>query len=181
MKRLLTGLVAASVCAGGCSTYDHRYVYEPSPADVETDVGEGSPLHALVTVLGLRRADADEGIPSSIDLRMELENAGSEPVTLEPAALALYAADLTRFADPEVEPAGPVEIAPQGTALVEARFAFPEGRDAGDVDLSGLRLRWTVDTPGGTVTAGCGFTQRPNAYYDRYPDRIGVGYQRFDS
>jgi hypothetical protein len=178
MKRLLTGLVAAALCAGGCSTYDHRYVYEPSPADVA--LGE-IPLHALVTVLGLRRADADEGIPSSIDLRMELENTGSEPVTLHPAALALYAADLTRFADPEVEPAGPVEIEPQGTALVEARFAFPGGLEAGDVDLSGLRLRWTVDTTGGTVTAGCGFTQRPNAYYDRYPNRIGVGYQRYDS
>lgn len=177
MKRFLAGLAAASLCAGGCSIYDHRYVYEPSPAEVEL---EGSSLHARVTVLGLRRADADAGTPSSVDVRMEVENTGGDPVTLDPAALALYAADLTRFADPRVEPAGPVEIAAHATALVEARFAFPAGGEGSDVDLSALQLRWTADTPGGAVTADCGFTRRPQAYYDRYPNRIGAGYQRFD-
>lgn len=173
MSRLLGAPLAAVLLAAGCSTYDHRFVYDPRPADVGTAAPE---VRALVSVMGLRRADRARQIPASLDLRLHLENAGSETVVFDPSSLVLFAADLTRLADPLVEPAGRRALAPGATMLVEARFALP----ASELDLDGLRLCWELAVGDTNVAASAGFTRRPEHYYDRYPHRIGVGFHRYD-
>ncbi len=179
--KTLLPVAVAVVVAGGCSVYDSSYVFDPGPIDVTAD-GPGAddePIHVLVKVVGVRRPDKESQLPASVEVRLRLENTSRSPVTLEPASLVLFSGDLSRFPDPILRPATLLTVAPSESAIVEAYFPFPDGRRASDVDLSGLNLRWTVSIDGHPVTSSASVQRRPLGYYDRYPHRIGVGYQAY--
>jgi hypothetical protein len=177
-------LVGAAVMLGGCSVYNSRYVYAPRPIDVpaaKPGADDAEPARALVTVVGVRREDAESQLPASVEVRLRLENTSPFRLAFDPASLALISADLDRFPDPIVRPAGSIAVAPGGSAVVEAYFPFPDGRGPDDLDLSGLNVRWTVAVDGLDVTSSAGFVVLPTVYFSRYHHRIGVGYHRYDA
>ncbi|MHC4274733.1 MAG: hypothetical protein ACYSUR_13840 [Planctomycetota bacterium] len=182
-RRCTFALVGVAVMLGGCSVYNSRYVYEPRPIDIESPrpgADDAQPARTLVTVVGVRREDAEAQLPASVEVRLRVENTSPFPVVFDPGSLALFSAGLERFADPIVRPEAPIALEPAGSAVVEAFFPFPEGRTLGELDLSGLNLRWSLEVGGQAVTSSASFVQLPNAYYDRYHYRIGVGYHRYD-
>jgi hypothetical protein len=182
-RRCTSALIGAAVVLGGCSVYNSRYVYEPRPIDVEAPrpgAEDAEPARTLVTIVGVRRADDKAQLPASVEVRLRVENTSPYPVEFDPGSLALFSAGLERFADPIVRPGTAVALEPADSAVVEAYFPFPEGRAPGDLDLSGLNLRWSLQVGGQPVTSSASFVRLPDAYYDRYHYRVGVGYHRYD-
>ncbi len=60
--RVLSSVFAfawTAMALGGCSVYDHRYRYEPRPAEVLSPPDSGEELRTLVTEVGVRRADQE--------------------------------------------------------------------------------------------------------------------------
>ncbi len=169
----------ALVILGGCATtYDGRYLYEPRLVDVESpmpDQAEGPPVRTLVTIAGVRRADADAGLPASVEVRLRVENAGPAAVSLDPATLALFSVDFTQFPAPITQPAEPVEIPPGQAGTIEVFFPFPGERYPGDLDLGGLNVRWTLLIGGRPVTSSATFS-RQRYSYRRFD--WGIGYHR---
>lgn len=181
LRRLLLAAVLLAP-AGACSIYNQEYVYDPGPVDVATlppGNGDTEPVHTLITVVGVRRADGKTGLPASVEIRMRVENTSTLPVVFDPRSLTLFTAGLDRFADPIVFERDPLSLAPGRSAVVEACFPFPAGSGPNDYDLNGLNVRWALSIGGRTVTSSASFSRRPTGYYDRYPNRIGVGYQGY--
>jgi hypothetical protein len=177
-------LVGVAVMLGGCSVYNSRYVYEPRPIDVlsaKPGADDAAPARTLVTVVGVRREDAKAQLPASVEVRLRVENTSPFPVAFDPATLTLFSAGLERFPDAIVRPDAPIALQPADSIVVEAFFPLPEGRTPGELDLGGLNLQWTLEVGGQAVTNSASFVRLPTAYYDRYHDRIGVGYHRYDT
>jgi hypothetical protein len=182
--RSTLSLVGIAVILGGCSVYNARYVYEPRPIDIQSakaGADEAEPARTLVTVVGVRREDPKAQLPACVEVRLRMENTSPFPVAFDPGSLALFSAGLERFPDPIVRPEGSIAVAPAGSAVIEAFFPFPDGRDPDDLDLSGLNLRWTLEVGGHAVTSSASFVCLPTAYYGRYHYRVGVGYHRYDT
>ncbi len=175
-------LVLAAALVGGCSVYDSRYAFDPGPVDVPAarpGAPDAEPVRTLVTVLGVRRADDRSTTPPGVDVRLRVDNTSPYPVTLDPAKLVLFSAGLERFAEAIVVPAGPIDLAPGGSGIIDASFPYPEAGTPDEMDLSGLNLRWTLVIDGESVTSSATFGRLPRGYYDRHPYRIGVGFQRY--
>lgn len=175
-------VVLAAVVVGGCSVYDSRYAFDPGPVDVlasKPGSPESQPVRTLVTILGVRRADDRSALPPGVDVRLRVDNTSPYPVTLDPAKLVLFSAGLERFADAIVRPAGPIDLAPGDSGMIDASFPYPEAATPEEMDLSGLNVRWTLVIDGESVTSSATFLRLPSGYYDRHPYRIGVGYQRY--
>jgi hypothetical protein len=180
--RVLAAGVVLALWAG-CSVYETRYAFEPRPVDVaaaKPGAGDAEPVHTLVSVIGVRREDRKSQLPASVEVRLRVENTSPFAVTFDPASLALFSAGLERFPDPIARPEGPVDVAPSDNAVIEAFFPFPEGRGAGDFDLNGLNLRWTLEVGGHPVTGSASFLRLPTVYYGHYHYRVGIGYHRYD-
>ena len=181
--RVLSSVFAAAWTAtalGGCSVYDHRYLYAPRPAEVLSPPDSGEELRTLVSVVGVRRADQESKLPACIEIRLLFENAGSDQVTVEPDSLVLTSAGLKRFPDPIIRPVDPIEDAPRDGRVVVAYFPFPDDIYPAEFDLSGLNLRWKLKVGDRSVTGSATFTRLPEPYYDRHRFHIGVGYHRWD-
>ena len=167
---------------GGCAGYGGPYAFEPHPADVTaTRPGDSDarPVRTLVSILGVTRPAVNESRERpALKIRLRVENASSFPVTFDPGSLVLFSGGLEKFPDPTVEPGGPVEVEPGGSAVVDAWFPFPGDGTPQGTDMSGLNLRWTVVIDGQPVTSSASFIrQLPGVYYDRR--WIGVGYHRW--
>jgi hypothetical protein len=178
-------LVAAGlgVLPGGCSVYDARYAYGPNSVAVDAPVpgaGGTRPARTLVQVVGVRRSEKGSSLPASVAVRLKVENTSGSPVSFDPASLVLSGPGVQRFPAAVVRPDGVVDVAPAGTAEVEAFFPFPQGRAPRDFDLSTLSVRWTLVVGGHDVDSSADFVLLRTAYYDRYPHRVGVGFGRYD-
>ena len=168
--------------AGGCSVYDSRYIFDPAPAEVASSrPGTADEEHArtLVSVLGVRRQLKESDLPAGVEVRLRVDNTSSYRVQFDSSTLALSSAGLEEFPDPVRHPADPVDLGPGDSAVIDAWFAFPQGKTSQDMDLSGLSVRWTLLIDGQPVTSSAGFSRQPTGYYDRHRHRIGVGYQAY--
>jgi hypothetical protein len=174
--------VTAGLVLAGCSVYDSAYVFGPGPVDVKSPVpgaADVEPARTLVTVVGVRREDSESDLPASVEVRLRVENTSPLTVSFSPASLVLFSAALEQFPDPIVVPTATFEVEPGESVIVDAWFPFPPGVKAADMDLSGLNVRWALAIDGRTVTSSASFTRQPNGYYDRYPNRVGVGFQAY--
>ena len=134
----------------------------------------------LLSVIGVRRADNDSQLPRSVEVRLRVENTSPFRVKFDPGSVALFSAGLQRFPDPILHPPATADLGPGESVVMEAFFPFPDDESFSDFDLSGLNVRWTMDIDGHQITSSASFARLPQAYYDRYPNRIGVGYGRYD-
>ena len=177
-------LVGVAALLAGCSVYDKRYAYKPMTATVEAPVasagGSGPPV-TLVQIVGVRRDDERSRLPASVEVRLKVQNASATAVTFDPRSLVLSGAGIERFPDPVLRPPGVVALEPAETAEVEAFFPLPEASEPDDLDLGTLSVRWKLDVGGHAVDANADFVLLPTAYYDRYPNRTGVGFHRYDT
>ncbi len=175
-------LFTAVGLVGGCSVYDSRYIFDPAPAQVASArPGTVDQEHArtLVSVLGVRRPLKESDLPGGVEVRLRVDNTGSYRVQFDSSTLSLFTAGLEQFPDPVLHPADAVDLGPGDSAVIDACFAFPEGKTSQDLDLSGLSVRWTLLIDGLPVTSSTGFSRQPTGYYDRRRHRIGVGYQAY--
>lgn len=172
-----TGLLLAAGLLAGCSAYDTRYQFEPRPLESAAAAPQGEVLaRALVTVVGLRRADEDAGLPAAMELRLQVENPGAAPLLLQAGEARLFAADLRPFPPPRAEPSGEIEIAPGGEAAVTLWFPLPEGTTPGDLDLEGLSLRWGVRRGAVVAAASASFTREERYWSDPYHSTYTIGF-----
>jgi hypothetical protein len=194
----LVGLLA------GCSAYDSRYEFGPRPLEFGHSL-PGMPDRAasvLLSVVGVRKRDAEAQLPASVEIRMRVDNQSSGEVRLDPAGLRLYAANLVPFPAP-IAPAGVLVVAGGESGELTAYFPFPDSKVPGGFDLDGLGLRWTLELgserstgsvtfvraerdaygydygPAGVLGFGWGW---PPAYYGRpwgggHPDRTLGGHR----
>jgi hypothetical protein len=174
MARLTLLVVAVvSLAASGCSPYVGDFQYMPHPALAEIPAvapDKTPPLSAFATIVGIFRGDSREGIPESVDVRFRLENNGPHTVTFDPNSLQLSTGDLISFLPPIIQGAQPVTLAPTQTAMVDAFFPFPAGRDYTNTDLRTLSLRWRENIDASQVQQVVSFRRTYPYYYSAYPD-----------
>lgn len=169
-------IALALLLTTGCSTYyDHRFT--PAPVDVDLSLdqaGVDARARGLVTVVGIRKPDDGRG--AVVEVRLRVENLGSQPVELVADSLALVSADLREMGRPAVAPEpAPIGQGEQGTYQVE--FELPDGKTPRDYDLQGLNLKFEVDYGDQRVMHGITF-DRFGEPYPREP-RVSFGFGAF--
>ena len=148
MKRtlwVLSLLLLASVT--GCSSYLDGFDYWPRPAVVEVrstaaTQPQAPPMVVMASVIGVRVADKNLGIPQSVEIRMRLENNGIEVAVFNPNAMELVGGRLRPFPPPIIQGPGSITINPMQSASLTAFFPVPPSPEPGEMES--LTLRWTV-------------------------------------
>jgi hypothetical protein len=159
----------------GCASYE-SWRFGPNPVEIPVwpEGAEEPTARALVSVRGLRDRESGGERRTELVVGLRIENRLDQPLALVPAEAQLVDADLTAFGPPSVHRAdrpGELEIAAGKTAVFELGFPLPAGRDPGDLDLSGLNLRWSLEGPRGLTTVSSTFQRLRRAYpYDPYYD-----------
>jgi hypothetical protein len=183
-KRMMLALVPLLPLLGGCSDYAGSYYYTPRPGMAELRSATTQPATVaagLAVISGVRKADADLGIPDSVEVRFRLDNNGPQEIVFDPATLELSGGSLTRFEAALVRPREAVTLPPQQSAAFIAWFPFPGGRPHDKTDLSSLQLRWLVQVGGQAVRQDILFQRVYPVqvdYYDPYWDYPYWGYPR---
>ncbi|HEY1922402.1 MAG TPA: hypothetical protein VGG44_06525, partial [Tepidisphaeraceae bacterium] len=133
--------------AVGCSQYvgDVYFVPRPAIADVPpTPPQQSPPVSSMATVIGVRYDNPSEQIPSSVEVRLRVDNNGASHVVFSPTTMELSNGEIQKFSPPIVRPPDPVSLAQGQSAYVTAYFPFPPGHSLYDTDYSTLQLRWQV-------------------------------------
>src|SRR5690349_11363613 len=115
MQLKLLGTLFGFLCiAAGCSTeprspYVPGFRYAPEPAlAVMLKQGTQSPsLSVMVSVIGIRRGNADNRTPDAIEVRMRFENQGQAAVSFDPHSASLVTGGLQSFDPPDAAPPQP--------------------------------------------------------------------------
>jgi len=123
------------------------------------------PVTALASVIGVRLPDSRQGIPTSVQVQLRIENNGPETVVFQPQSMQLLDGVLMDFPPPMVPAPSPVTLAPQQSASVSAYFPFPPGRSCDNTDLNALQLRWSVQVNGQIQGQAVSFSRVFTAYY----------------
>jgi hypothetical protein len=168
MATLAGSMFALVGCQPGPYLSDYSYQPRPGIYEVRKHGAEqqAPPLTALVTILGIRRADPDHHVAPAIDVRLRFESNGSEPATFDPASLDLVTGTLRSFPRPYVSPPTSFELSPGQQQNVTASFPFPPNTAPGQMDLNELRLRWVVHVGGFPVAQTALFERLGSGYGD---------------
>ncbi len=167
LTRLSLALVFALLGACQSSWYPYRFV--PAPLEVRLDAPNDAEAQgrALITVLGVHRADAKHGRAlARVEIRMRLENAGQKPMKVEPESFSLVAATLESFGRAEFSDLPKDPIAKGQSAVFEIYFALPDGKSPDDIGFNGLNLKWDVSFDGVRVGTGVSFERAREPYWD---------------
>ncbi|MCP3905082.1 MAG: hypothetical protein GY715_15770 [Planctomycetes bacterium] len=177
MKTLRLILLPAALLVGGCtSTYLHQFAYVPMPAKLElTARADEMPLvRILVSVIGVRRADRDAGLPVTVEMRVRVENLGTdETLTFDPTSLTLLSGDLETFSPPVLSTDAPMTVPAHGASTVEALFPVPGDGTTSAVDMDGLNLQWTIRLRDRAIPGSVTLTRRPHPTYVYRPIEPG--------
>src|SRR5581483_1327518 len=95
---------ALLIVSPGCSPYVGDYQYYPRPALAEIPStqpqSEPPPLSVLTSIVGVRYEDRSDNLPSSVEVRLQVENNSQQPATFESGSLALINGELLTFGPP---------------------------------------------------------------------------------
>lgn len=152
----------------GCSAYVEDFSYAPRPAMAAlppNPLEQAPPFVAMASVIGVRRADSREMLPTSVEVRVRLENPGSQPVQFDPRTLDLTNGELMKFPPPIARPPDSITINPTQTVVLSAFFPFPPGTYYGDIDMNSLQLRWQVEVGGKKLPMAVYFQRIYEPYY----------------
>lgn len=152
----------------GCSPYagDFQYVPRPAMAELRSTSGQQAPsVTAMVSIIGVRYEDQKEGIPTSFEVRIRLENDGSQEITFDPNTLEMTNSQLLAFGPPIVRPPGEVAVAPMQSGNLTAYFPVPRHPpDEGALDS--LQVRWIVQLGSQKISQSVSFRRvYPRVYY----------------
>lgn len=133
---------AVALVAAACAAPP---LYEPTLSHVEfpVDPQRGEHVQVLVSVRAVA-ADRDRHLPAGMEARIRLDNGSSERANVDASALELVAGDLTSLPVASLSPADGIDVSPQQTGLLTARFAYPRGESPLDAALHAVDLRWVV-------------------------------------
>lgn len=147
------------LCLTGCAgPYYAGYRFDTHPAEVVAGgPEEADGARALFRVVGVRRADEERGRGPEVEVRVRLEARGGEALRLDTETLSLVSGDLTELGPPRVDPAGPVEVSPGGSAKWTLSFPLPEDRSPSELELDGMLLRVTLVEGARRTTASISF------------------------
>jgi len=163
---IVSALVLFTVAAG-CSQYlgDFRYSPQQALAEIPSTQPQQPPVvSVLAMVIGVHCENQNEGIPTSVEVRLRVQNNGPAPVVFQSPSLELTnGVDI--FPPPVVRPAQPIMLGPSDFAVVSAYFPIPPGRSWNTTDLTWLQLRWREDIAGETVGQVVDFHRVYNVYY----------------
>ena len=143
---LLLALGAATSCASNYRNLD--YAPQPAMAIVQPVGATNAIARVLMTVQGVGY-HKEEGY--RLELRMRIENRGTEPIDLFAAELLLVDRTLQPFGTPRIldsagNPTSPT-VPGSGVKTFDLVFPFPPNED--DLDLDTLNLKWGLLHPGG--------------------------------
>jgi hypothetical protein len=182
MSRLLSlflGLAFIAL-AGGCSEYVSDYHYAPYPgvSDIpSTQPQEPPQASAAASVIGIHYQNRDEGIPFSVEVRLQVTNVSAQTVVFDPSSLQLTTGSLVAFPPPLIRPPEPFGLGPNQAGIVNIYFPFPPGQDDLDrINLDSLQLRWRVQVDGRRIGQVINFHRTWNYYYDDGPYYYGYPY-----
>ncbi|HTW94264.1 MAG TPA: hypothetical protein VMD30_05705 [Tepidisphaeraceae bacterium] len=155
----------------GCE--QETYYYSPNPAIAQippTPPQQSPPLTAMATVVGVVDANQKQGIPESVDVRLRLEDTGTDPISFDPRSMDLIDGSLMEFLPPRVQQT-PVTLQPTEAASVDALFPFPPGYSASNTNMSSMELRWQVQIgKGAPIVQVVDFHRIYPTYYEQpYP------------
>ena len=153
----------------GCSAYVPNYYYLPHPGLIgvaTTQPSQQTLAQVLVTVVGIRYEDSKLNLPLSVEVRVNVDNKGTSPISVDPGAMQLNSGDLSAFSAPLSTPQSPLQIAPGQSGVLTAEFPFPDnGATFYRFDLSSLQLRLTLQVNGQLVQLAQTFRR---SYYQDY-------------
>jgi hypothetical protein len=171
----VAGLVFSVFCLlmiVGCSQYDSDYQYTPRPitADIPaTQPQQPPPVSTMVSVIGVRYGDDENHIPSSVEVRLRMDNNSPETVVFNPMTMEMTNAQLVRLAQPIVRPPTSINIGPSQSAYLTAYFPFPNGSSYDTLDLNTLQMRWQLQIGSRVVGQVVNFTRVWSSYYGPSP------------
>lgn len=169
------GAAALVVLASACQSsryYDAHYLPAPLEVEVASQAVPGSQVRALVSVLGVAKADEQAGVSKQAEIRLRLENLGTVAARVAEDGFALVTADLQAFGAARIAPGVDLAVPAGGTRSVDVAFDAP----GGDVDWSGLNLRFTLAFEGVRVATGGTFTRAAYRPIEPVHWHMGFGY-----
>jgi hypothetical protein len=95
-------------------------------------------------IMGVREDDANSGIPSSVEVRLRVDNRGPAVVTIDPGTLDLRAGEFEQFPPAQTEPSSTLEVHPSDSRQLTAYFPFPNGKTYDTTKLKEVRLSYVV-------------------------------------
>lgn len=168
---LWLGAIALAALGGaGCESgpYLSAYSYQPRPGIIEVRKHgaeqQAPPVTAMVSILGVRKADAEHHVPASIDVRFQFESNTNEPVSFDPSSVQLTNGMLRPLPRPYVTPPSPFQLSQGQQAEVSASFPLPANTTPEQMDLNELRLRWVVRVAGYEVPQTALFERTGSGY-----------------
>ena len=174
MKSALTSLTCVlllvTLTSAGCGTYLSRYDYTPQPGEMTVDVPDTAndpDARVLVTVVGIRQSLPDGSKGQGVDIKLRVENLGSEVVRFNPADVVVVTSSLTPLPGPLAPPAS-VTLAAMEDATVMLTFALPDEVYASDDTMAGLNVRVPLHVADRTVKRGIGFNRQYDEIDDHY-------------
>jgi hypothetical protein len=163
---LLGMLLIALVSGCAQEPYLPGYAFYPQPALAsirQSSQPDKTPVTVLATVLGIRREDPRQHVPTSVAIRLQFQNDGSQPITFDPATLELTTGSLRNFPAAEAYPPGVLTLAPGQRATLVSYFPFPPGLGPQRMTLSNLRLRWQIKIDDDTIPQAVLFERATNS------------------
>ncbi len=165
----------------GCSAYLPDFYYYPHPGSVQvgaTQPSDSPPVSVFATVVGVRKADDQQHIPFSVEIRLRVDNNAGEGVSFDPKSIDLTAGDLQRFGPPVTDLHSVVTLEPGKSMVLIANFPFPATEADSGTDLDSLQLRWPMHIGTRSVAAVLNF-HRVDDDYDYRPYYAGYWYQPY--
>ncbi|MFQ5653903.1 MAG: hypothetical protein ACE5GW_04130 [Planctomycetota bacterium] len=168
VRLLIPALVLPALLAS-CASTGSRYRFTPRPLEVVvTDPvaeGEQGMARALVSIIGVERAERGGGY--LLELRLRIENLAAEPLVLNSAEMTLISADLVAMGPPRAEPVADPIVPPGDHTTLALTFRLPPGMGPGDLDLETLSFQWAVRVGDRQVSVSSSFQRQPlpDPYY----------------
>ena len=174
-------LTACAIFAllSGCSTYVDNYNYRPRPAIAEVPPAPGKhapPVTGLASVIGVRNEDRKDGLPPCVEIRLRIENNGTDDLTFDPQTMELLDGLLLKFPQPIARPPQVVTLRQNEVAVFSAFFPFPPGHSYHNTDLDSLQLRWLTRVEGHNEGLGVNFHRVASVYYSSNPSPVFFGF-----
>jgi hypothetical protein len=144
---LLAAVVGCRANASNPYVSKYKFIPPTQTADLRLDqpyANTAPAATAAATIAGVRNDDADSGIPSSIEVRIRVDNRGPAVVSIDPGSLELRAGEFEAFPPPQTEPSSTLVVQPSSSRTLIAYFPFPSGKTYDTTKLKEVRLTYVA-------------------------------------
>ncbi len=179
MKQALLAALALAPLAlaplgGACTSTYHSARFVPAPLEVPllAEGDQAGQARALLSVRGIRRAA--KGRPTEVEIKLRVENMGTQPISIEGTQWELVDSDLNAFGPVRLEPPQETAIGPDEKRTFLAYFPVAPDKRIDDYSLGGFNLRLVIGLGERVISTGVAFERAASVdgYYAPfyYPD-----------